>query len=157
MDWGAYVWDVTGGMGASGTDSDGNGYYEASGASDGSLYDILAFTGALDFTGTSIGSITIDIESYSSYTGYDWGTPTEIKIATASSIIGFNEAFFNLDTTGFNDATGSWWLNWGIASHSNALWLQYRAVPEPGTWVMILALPTLILMRANVYGFVYNF
>ena len=144
---GTYVWDVSGGMGSSGTDSDSNGYYEASGAADGSVYDILAFTGALDFNGSSTNSITIDVNSYGAYTGYHWETPTEIKIATAASISNFNESFFNIDSSGFNDAHGSWWLDWGITSHGNALWLTYNAVPETSTWVMILTLPLLILLK----------
>ena len=144
---GTYVWDVSGGMGSSGNDADSNGYYEASGASDGSLYDILAFTGALDFSGGSNNSITIDIESYGNYTGYNWDTPTEIKIATAASISNFNESYFNIDATGFNDATGAWWLDWGIKSHGNALWLTYRAVPETSTWILILSLPLLVLLK----------
>jgi autotransporter-associated beta strand protein len=144
---GTYVWDVSGGMGSSGTDSDSNGYYEASGASDGTLYDILAFSGALDFNGSSANSITIDVNSYGAYTGYHWETPTEIKIATAASISNFNESFFNIDSSGFNDATGAWWLDWGITSHGNALWLTYNAVPETSTWIMILTLPFLILLK----------
>ena len=144
---GTYIWDVSGGMGSSGTDSDSNGYYEANGASDGTLYDILAFSGALDFSGSSANSITIDVNSYGAYTGYHWETPTEIKIATAASISNFNEAFFNIDSSGFNDATGAWWLDWGITSHGNALWLTYNAVPETSTWVMILTLPLLILLK----------
>jgi hypothetical protein len=58
----------------------------------------------------------------------------------ASSIDNFDASFFTLDSSGFDDATGSWWVEWGIAHHDNALWLQYKAVPEPGTYVMIFGL-----------------
>jgi autotransporter-associated beta strand protein len=138
---GTYIWNVLGGMESSGTDSDGNGYYEASGADDGTHYDVLAFSGALDFTGASASSITIQIDSQSTYTGYDWSTPTEIKIASYASITNFNESYFNIDASSFNDGTGAWWLNWGITSHDQALWLKYNAVPEPGTWFIMTALP----------------
>ena len=139
---GTYFWSVSGGMGDSGSNASSGGsdtYNEASGTI-GTDWDYLAFTGSLDFDGASAGSITIEIDSNGTYTGYEWDKTTEVKIIGASSIANFDASFFNLDGSGFDDATGAWWVNWGIASHDNALWLQYKAVPEPSTYVMILAL-----------------
>ena len=139
---GTYVWSVSGGMADSGSNASSGGsdtYNEASGTL-GTDWDYMAFTGSLDFDGASAGSITIDIDSNGTYTGYDWDKATEVKIIGAASIANFDASFFNLDSSGFDDATGSWWVDWGIAHHDNALWLQYEAVPEPGTYVMIFGL-----------------
>lgn len=148
---GSYIWNVSSGMGSSGTDADGNGYFEASGADDGSLYDIIAFSGALDFTGASAGSITLKLDNSDTYTGYSFNTPTEIKIATYGSVVNFNESFFNIDSSSFNDSVGSWWLNWGVSSHSGSLWLTYTAVPEPGTYFMLFSLLIFVTFRFFIF------
>ena len=139
---GTYVWSVSGGMADSGSNASSGGsdtYNEASGTL-GTDWDSMVFTGSLDFDGASAGSITIEIDSNGTYTGYDWDKTTEVKIIGASSIANFDASFFNLDSSGFDDNVGSWWVNWGIANHDNALWLQYKAVPEPSTYLMILGL-----------------
>ena len=140
---GTYVWSVSGGMGDKGTDADSNGYNDALGTV-GTDWDYMEFTGTLDLAGASI---TIEIDSNGTYTGYDWDKATEVKIVGASSIDNFSASFFTLDTSGFDDATGAWWVGWSIASHDNALWLQYKAVPEPGTYVMIFGLFALPFCR----------
>ena len=148
---GTYVWNVSSGLAGSGSNSSnggGDSINEASGTS-GSDWDLINFTGSLDFSGASENSIKIQIKSNSNFPGYNssftqWN---EVKIIQANNIIGFNKSFFELDSSGFNDAIGSWWYNWDIAHHDNALWLQYRAVPEPSTYATCAGLLLLLILR----------
>ena len=149
---GTYVWSISGGMADSGSNASSGGsdtYNEATGVV-GMDWDYMAFTGSLDFDGASAGSITIDIDSNGTYTGYDWDKATEVKIIGAASIANFDASFFNLDSSGFDDNAGSWWVNWGIASHDNALWLQYKAVPEPSTYVMFVGVFGLLFINCLI-------
>ncbi len=128
---GTYVWEVAGNMTDSGTDNDSDGVTDADGyGSEGGLitWDILSFSGALNLSGASTGSITIDINEIGSITqtttqGSYLG---EMKILVANNIIGFNESYFTLDSSGFSSQADS--TVWKIYHHDNALWLAYQNV-----------------------------
>ncbi len=68
--------------------------------------------------------------NFNSATSYSW------KFATATNpIVGFNASDFNINTSGFTNAT-----NGGFFSISNAgdnLFLNFTPVPEPTTWAML--------------------
>ena len=144
-----YVFDIFNQMNPSSTDADGNGILEASG-SFGVDWDFMEFSGTLDFSGASTGSITIELHSNGS-TDWEWtgGEYYEMKILSAPNIVGFNESFFDLDSSGFMDGD-DWWINWKIASHDGALWLQYNAVPEASSYVYGSLLVLFLIFKCKI-------
>ena len=136
---GTYIWEATSGLGNSGSNTFNSSEDLANEASgiEGIAWDILSFSGSLDFSEAYLNSINLELHQVGDYAGYDFtgGSFVEMKIVEATEILNFNESFFNLDTDNFTDGTGSWLLNWQIREHDNALWLQYQSTPEPSTYL----------------------
>ena len=122
---GTYVWDI----------SDlSNG--------EGAGYDVLEFTAAYNLSNLDGNSLNIFIQDINSYIGPKGGTVGN-KYRIMKNVTNFNEAYFNLDTNLINTV---WSLSWS-STDGGSLWLSYEVVPEPGTWVMIFTLLSLILMK----------
>lgn len=116
--------------------------YDANGAA-GTGYDLITAAGGLHLTALP-GMITFDLLSVNSAgnpaaainfnpaNSYSW------KFAASSSAItGFSANQFNLVTTGFSNSTAGG--TFSFTEVGNNLFLDFTPVPEPATWVMLLA------------------
>lgn len=102
-------------------------------------------TGNLNITATSGSKFTIDIvglnlsNSPGVVTGFDESQNYSWTIASVSgSISGFDPAVFNLMTSNFMD-NNSFTGTFSIAQQGSDINLMYTAVPEPSSWVLLIA------------------
>lgn len=109
----------------------------------GTGWDYVQVGGTLTFTATPTLPFTLNLISlnnsgasgntanFSGANAYSW------TIASATSFVGFNPAAFTIDTSAFTSS-----LNGGLFSLSTSggnLQLNFTPVPEPSTWVLLLA------------------
>jgi len=131
----------------------GGGSYKLELASDGSTgtagtkWDQVKVTNALVLTDSSLSSATPYVLSLTTLTGSNVGGPLDVfnastnhtwaSVFTFGSITGtFNKNLFQIDTTGFQNATPGG--TFSVALNGNSIDLQYLAVPEPATWAMLV-------------------
>lgn len=120
----------------------------------GTNFDQIGITGSLALTGSGPGSYLLDILSLTagnepgilpnfSETNRSW-----IVLTTTGGIAGFNAAYWNLNTAGFETAV-PFAGTFSLGVSGNDLVLTYTAVPEPATaGLMALgALPFLAIRR----------
>jgi hypothetical protein len=104
----------------------------------------------LTITAGSSTPFVIDLQEYG-LTGFV-EEDRSFVIATASGgITGFDAGKFALNTDSFTHGAGQW----SIAEEGNNLLLNYTAIPEPGTSILLLLGLAVILSRkgaVNVRG-----
>jgi autotransporter-associated beta strand protein len=114
--------------------------FDANGTA-GTGFSLITATGGLALSAAP-GSLTFDLVStdssgnpapaanFNPATGYSW------KFATSpSAITGFSAGEFNLDASGFSNATGGG--SFSFSEAGNSLYLNFTPVPEPSTWAMM--------------------
>ena len=128
----------------------------------GTGYDTIAITGNLDLTNLTTGNFAINLWSLSSIgpdvsgpalsfvntTNYAW-----TLVSTTAGITGFSAGDFtihtgaNNGTAGFSNPTAG---NFSVTQSGNNLVLNYTAVPEPATWVLLAtSLAALLFARSR--------
>lgn len=109
----------------------------------------MSFSGTLDFGSLSSGGFTIKIENIGS-TGINFGKSPgynqSYKILEAGSLLNFDESYFNLDSSHWTDG-GNWWYHWSLTKSGNALYLNYEAVPEAGTYFFVIGIVFILVFR----------
>ena len=93
-------------------------------------------------TSTAAGSAGL-LAGFDPANSYSW------KLATTSGgVTGFDPAAFQMDRSGFaNAASGAF----SVRQIGNDLYLNYAAVPEPSTWLLVsLGLAGILLRRGRV-------
>jgi len=116
----------------------------------GTGWDLLNITGALNVTASGASPFEIRITSlgidqlpgllagFDQFANYSW------RIAsTSAGIAGFDESLFALNTGDFANVYSG---EFGLSVSGGDLYLNYTAVPEPGTWGL-LAVAAVILWR----------
>jgi autotransporter-associated beta strand protein len=124
---GIYEFDIATASGVAGTD-----------------YDTLNLSGStLAISATPVSPFVIEVRSvdptsgllglasFNSTQSYTW------TLLTAGSISGFNATAFQVDTTGFQNATGGG--SFFVTESGNTLDLNFTPVPEPSTWLLMVA------------------
>jgi autotransporter-associated beta strand protein len=136
---GLYLWEINDVMGEMGQNPG---------------WDVTNITGSLNITATSENPFTIDLTTldladelglaanFDNTLSYQW----TVAFAT-SGIYGFDTNKFFLETTGFQNALGGG--SFGLQLNGNALQLTFTAVPEPGTWALLLGSLALGLVWAR--------
>ena len=136
-DGSSYVWEISDTT-AGGVDSNA-----------GTKWDSMSFSGTLDFGSLSSGGFTIKIENIGS-TGINFGKSPgynqSYKILEAGSLLNFDESYFNLDSSHWTDG-GNWWYHWSLTKSGNALYLNYEAVPEAGTYFFVIGIVFILVFR----------
>lgn len=117
----------------------------------GVSYDLLAITGALNFTATSADQFTLAVVSLDlandagQVADFDPATDHAFTfVTTTAGITGFSAEAFAIDTSAFtNPFNGSWSVS--LANGGNALALTYTAaaIPEPSTYALLAGLAML--------------
>jgi hypothetical protein len=106
-------------------------------------WDFVQVSGPLTFTATPTAPFTLNLISLNSsgvngsLSNFNSGNSYSWAIASATSFVGFNPAATSLNAAGFASS-----LNGGVFSLSasgNNLLLNFTPVPEPSTWVLLLA------------------
>jgi autotransporter-associated beta strand protein len=142
---------------------DGGGFnwqlHDAAGAA-GTGYDTLAITGTLDLTNLTASGFAINLWTLSAVgpdsngnainfvatNNYSWTLAT-----TTGGITGFSAGDFHIHVAANNGAAGFSNLVSGAFSVSmsgNNLQLNYTAVPEPATWVLLSVSGLLLVWRS---------
>jgi autotransporter-associated beta strand protein len=129
---GSYVWELN-------NASD-------SAAAKGVSYDWLNISGTLDIAATSSSKFTIYVTSLTADNvsgttpGFSFGQTYQWTLATASAgLTNFSADKFRIDTSGYlNDPNRG--NAFALSVVGNDLILTYTAVPEPGTWGMVLGM-----------------
>jgi autotransporter-associated beta strand protein len=109
----------------------------------GSGWDFLSVNGTLTLTASGSSPFTISLYSISPdgrsgpLSGFDLTQSYTWQLAGASSIVGFNSSQFALDTSGFLNGTGGG--AFFVSQSGNQLLLNFTPVPEPSTYVLIVA------------------
>ncbi len=133
---------------------DGGGFnwqlHDATGAA-GTGYDTLAITGGLNLTNLTAGGYAINLWTLSAVgpdsdgnainfvatNNYSW-----TLASTSAGITGFSAGDFNIHVAANNGASGfsnpiSGTFSVSVSVSGNDLLLNYTAVPEPSTWVLL--------------------
>jgi autotransporter-associated beta strand protein len=106
-------------------------------------WDFVQVSGPLTFTATPIAPFTLNLLSLNSSgasgnpANFGSGNSYSWAIASATSFVGFNPAATSINTAGFTSS-----LNGGafsLSTSGNNLLLTFTPVPEPSTWVLLLA------------------
>jgi autotransporter-associated beta strand protein len=109
----------------------------------GSQWDLLSIAGGLDLSGAnSSNKVTLNLFTMSDATTPGslgtWDANTDHTWAgfvTTTGITSFAADKFQFDTTGFQDTLNG---TFSVVQNGNNLDLHYTAVPEPGTFAMLL-------------------
>jgi autotransporter-associated beta strand protein len=119
----------------------------------GTNIDQIGITGSLTFTGSTTGSYLLNILSLTGG-NVSGDVPNFLEtskswtiLTTTGGISGFDDAYWNLVTSGFSSsptATGTWSL--GLGNSGNDLVLTYAPIPEPRA-ALLAALGALSLLR----------
>ena len=102
----------------------------------------LHITGNLDLTTISTGGFTIDILTFDATNHLGLanlvnGTPYSFTILTTTgTLTGFNAANFAFNTSKFQNGLTSF-SSLGLTADANHLYLNFTAVPEPSTWMLL--------------------
>ena len=111
----------------------------------GTAYDTVQAGGALTLSaGTAVGSqITVSVSSVGtdgtsgSAANFD---PTQnyqfVLVQANGGILGYTAGEFDVDSTGFANALDGG--SFSVVENGNDLLLEFNAVPEPGTWALML-------------------
>lgn len=103
------------------------------------LNDFFRVNGSLTFAeGAQMGLLFTTMDDPSTGNSF-WDTNQIFLIASATEIVGFD----NLDLNALDYANGYFW----IGHDEGDLNLHWHAVPEPGTWTLLLAAGALALRR----------
>lgn len=133
---GTYLWEINRATGTAGTQ-----------------WDLLSITGSLAINATAADRFNINLLSILSngtagnVNGFNAATDRSWQIASfTGAITGFDPAAFNINTTGFtNPLNGG---NFTIRQATGGLFLDYRAVPEPGAILLsIITLAPILTLR----------
>ena len=108
-------------------------------------YDLLSVAGTLSLNASAANPFTVTLKSLLANgsaglaAGFDAGQDHSYTLAYASGgILGFSAGEFSIDGSGFANALLGG--QWSVAASGNALNLNFTAaVPEPGTYAMLLA------------------
>ncbi len=115
--------------------------YDASGGP-GTGFGSLSVTGGVLNISATPGTFTFNVNTidalgnpapalnFNASTSYSWMFAT-----AANTIAGFNSADFNINTSGFTNATSGGIFS--ITDTGNNLFLNFTPVPEPTTWAML--------------------
>ncbi|MEM6601774.1 MAG: autotransporter-associated beta strand repeat-containing protein [Verrucomicrobiota bacterium] len=122
----------------------------------GDDYDQIQIDGELTLTGTATGSYLLDILSLTAAdTTGDVPNFLEqdqswLVLTTTTGILGFDAAFWTLDTSGFSSDPASQGT-FTLSQNGNNLQLDYEAIPEPSTVLLLLLAGSLlfVLRRRN--------
>lgn len=123
---GSYLWEINDVDAGAGSDP-GWDWLNITGTLDISATNLNPFN--IQITSLSLANIAGDVHDFADLVSYSW------VIASASGgITGFDPTAFNLDVAGFqNSFSGSF----GIALSGNDLLLNYTAVPEPSSGLLL--------------------
>ncbi|HEY8899427.1 MAG TPA: autotransporter-associated beta strand repeat-containing protein [Chthoniobacterales bacterium] len=117
--------------------SAGGGYeWQVANASQSSGWDFVQINGTLTLSGQfTIYATSITVDGIlAAASGFDASQSYQWLIATASGgITGFSATNFVVNTSGFTNANGTF----SVSRTGNSLFLDYTAVPEPGTWALL--------------------
>ncbi len=136
MTWtngGTYLWEINDFNGTVGNDPG---------------WDWISLTGSLTITASAGNEFLIDIVSLDSFNNAGWADNFDdmqnytLTILTAlGGISGFSADAFVLDLSGFQNSYGG---SWSISQSGNALLLEYQAIPEPSTWMLLMVSAALL-------------
>jgi autotransporter-associated beta strand protein len=124
----------------------------------GTDYDLIAITGTLNLTATTVGSYILDLVSLmGDNTLGDVPNFSEINrswaiVTTTDGISGFDESFWTINADGFTSDpvwTGTWSL--GLGNDDKDLMLSYTVIPEPKA-AILGALGVVLLFRRRRQG-----
>jgi autotransporter-associated beta strand protein len=126
------------------------------GTTAGTDYDQIQITnptpalGTLTLTGSTAGAYVLDLVSLAGLTAGNVADFSETTtswniLTTTGGIIGFDEAYWSINDTGFTSSP-AWGGDWSLSATSNNLVLTYTAVPEPGA-ALLGSLGILLLLR----------
>ena len=116
--------------------------YDANGPA-GTGYNLLTVSGGTLALTANPSSLSFDLNTitisgtpapalnFNAATGYSWMFAT-----SASAITGFSAGQFDINPTGFANATGGG--TFSISETGNNLFLNFTPVPEPSTWALII-------------------
>ena len=124
----------------------------AAGTTPGVGADLLNVTGTLTLSaGTTAHSrFTVSLftqdqsDNLAMLTDFDASQPYTFTLATAGQVITtFDPDETSVDTTGFLNATAGGTFAVALSGDGHSLLVQFRPVPEPGTWALTLLGSTL--------------
>ncbi|MEM1159023.1 MAG: autotransporter-associated beta strand repeat-containing protein [Verrucomicrobiota bacterium] len=121
----------------------------------GDDYDQIQIDGELTLTGTTTGSYLLDILSLTAAdTSGDVPNFLEqdqswLILTTTTGITGFDAAFWDLDTSGFTSDPSSQGA-FTLSQEGNNLKLDYTAVPEPSTILLLGLAGSCLLLRRRI-------
>ncbi|MEM1159024.1 MAG: autotransporter-associated beta strand repeat-containing protein [Verrucomicrobiota bacterium] len=118
----------------------------------GDDYDQIQIDGELTLTGSTSGSYLLDILSLTA-SNFPGDVPNFLEqdqswliLTTTTGITGFDENFWTLDTSGFT-SDSNWQGQFSLSQVGNDLQLDYEAIPEPSTALLLLLAVGMILLR----------
>jgi hypothetical protein len=130
---GVYDFNIQNGSGVAGTD-----------------YTTMSTTGTLTISATPSAPLQIVVRSIDPGTG-DLGPATfnltqaaSWTLISAATIVGFNAGDFSVNTGGFQNMPG---VNFVAGTNGNNLTLDFTPVPEPSTWLLLMAGMATIAIR----------
>ena len=120
----------------------------------GSGQDLVSITGSLSLSASAANRFTLQLRTLTAagtvgmLDGFDPANSYSWKLVTTSGgITGFDPAAFQVDRSGFaNAASGVF----SVSQTGNDLYLNYAAVPEPSTWLLVsLGVAGILLRRGG--------
>ena len=99
--------------------------------------DITALAGTFTLKIVSLDALQAAglAQNFSDGTSYSW-----LFVDADSSITGFSSAKFVLDASAFqNTHTGTFSVGQGLGINDDKLYINYTAIPEPATWLLLAA------------------
>jgi autotransporter-associated beta strand protein len=106
-------------------------------------YSTVNVTGALTITSTPVSPFVISVISIDPSSGnpgmanFNSSLPYTWTLVTASSIAGFSSSDFSINTSSFQNVFGGGVFSLGEVG--NTLTLNFTPVPEPSTWMLMVA------------------
>jgi len=122
------------------------------GGTAGSGWDLLTLSGDLDLSSLTPGGFEIRITSLDALgnagpaSGFDSSAPGNWLIASVEGgdVLGFDATLFTITTDDFLNPFGG---AFAITASEDALFLTYSAIPEPGTWALLVTGAVLLAGR----------
>jgi len=109
----------------------------------GANFDQISITGSLNLTGASANSIRLDLFSLlgdntpGAVPGFVEADRQWIIVTTTGGVTGFDSIHWDIVTTGFTSSP-AWAGTWSVTASANQIFLNYTAIPEPGTGLLLL-------------------